>query len=118
VESDFAIVHLSSDLAAALGVERRVLVEALEMTGGAVFRGLYSRWKQRGRTFMPEQAITVPDEHHAALEELFVAARRLRPTDDAATVREADYQHAKARVYGRVDHARNPGGYKRTGGYR
>ena len=119
MESDFAIVDLPAALAAALGIERRaVLVEALEMTGAAVFRRLYVRWTQYGRTFVPEQSIPVPDKHHAALEALFVAARRLRSTDDAETIREADYQHTKARVYGRIGHARNPGGYGRTGGYR
>jgi hypothetical protein len=120
MDSDFAIVDLTPDLAAALGITRKtVLVEALAMTGAAVVRGVYVRWEQHGRTFIPEQSIEVPREHEAALESLFCKARRLRPTDDAATIREADYQHAKApRFFGRVSHKQNPGGYRRTGGHR
>lgn len=119
MDSTYAIVDLPADFAAALGIDRRtVLVEAVEMTGAAILCGVYVRWTQAGKVFIPEQPATVPREHEAAIEALFVKARRLRPTDDAATVRDADYEHAKAHVYGRVSHKRNPGGYRRTGGHR
>ena len=120
MDSTYAIVDLPADLAAALGIDRRtVLVEAVEMTGAAILCGVYVRWTQAGKVFIPEQPATVPREHEATLEALFCEARRLRPTDDATTVRDADYEHSKApRVYGRVSHKRNPGGYRRTGGHR
>ena len=120
MESDFAIVDLPASLAAALKVQRKtVLVEALAMTGAAVVRGVYVRWTQVGKVFIPEQPATVPREHEGTLEALFCEARRLRPTDDATTVRDADYEHSKApHVYGRVEHSRNPIGRRAAGRYK
>ena len=120
MESDFAIVDLPASLAAALKVQRKtVLVEALAMTGAAVVRGVYVRWTQVGKVFIPEQPVAVPREHEATLEALFCEARRLRPTDDATTVRDADYEHSKApHVYGRVEHSRNPIGRRAAGRYK
>lgn len=118
MDSEYQLVTLPADLAAAIGHER-IFVEALELTGGALFRGAYGSVKRVGSVLTGVVPIEVPREHEAALEALFCEARRLRPTDDAATIHEADYQHAKApHVYGRVSHKQNPGGYRRTGGHR
>ena len=118
MDSEYQLVTLPADLAAAIGHER-IFVEALELTGGALFRGAYGRVKRVDGVLTGVVPIEVPREHEAVLEALFCEARRLRPTDDAATIREADYQHAKApHVYGRVSHKQNPGGYRRTGGHR
>lgn len=118
MDSEYQLVKLPADLAAAIGHER-IFVEALEMTGAAMFRGAYAGVKRVGDGLVGMGPIDVPREHEAALEALFCEARRLRVTDDADTIREADYRHSKApRVYGHVSHKQNPGGHRRTGGYR
>lgn len=118
MDSEYQLVTLPADLAAAIGHER-IFVEALELTGGALFRGAYAGAKRVGGVLVGMGPIDVPREHEAALEALFCKARRLRPTDDADTIREADYRHAKApRVYGRVEHSRNPIGRRGAGRYR
>lgn len=115
MDSEYQLVTLPPNLAAALG-RKQIVIEALELTGGALFRGAYRGLKRVDGGMVGVGPIEVPSEHVEALEALFVAARRLRSTDDAATIREADYQHSKApRVYGRVPHKQNPGGYRRVG---
>lgn len=92
--ADFAIVAPPPDLADALGVER-VLVEAVEMHGDALFRGAYRTWEKVSRSFVPGEAIPVTREQEDALVHLFCEARRLQATDDVTAIRDADYRHSR-----------------------
>jgi hypothetical protein len=79
-----------------------VLVVAVEMHGGAIFRGAASAWTKRGTEYsVPADAwLEVDRELSEKLSQLFVEARRLRATDIEQTIRDADHEHA-AREWGR-----------------
>lgn len=110
MDSDFAIVTLPPGLAAVFGTER-LLIEAVALSGDAILRGAYRTWSGKGGAYAVGETAYVAPEHVTALEALFTAAMRLKSTDDADTIREADYRHAKVREYGRgVTHSRNPVG--------
>lgn len=75
MESDYQLVTLSPELAAALGHER-LFVEAVELAGGAIFRGAWMGMRGEGTTMVPQGRVDVPREHEAALEQLFAEACR------------------------------------------
>lgn len=115
MDSDFAIVTLPPDLAAVFGTER-LLIEALSLAGDAILRGAYRTWSGKRGAYAPGETAYVAPEHVPALEALFTAAMRLKATDDADTIRVADYQHAKRRERGMgpILNSKNPGGYRRA----
>lgn len=116
MESDFAVVTLPPELAAHYGP--RLLVEALAMTGAAVFRGAYRTWNRTGKVYAPGEPVAVAKEHRAALEEAFVEALRLQATDDAVTINDTVSKHA-ARAWGRgITMSRNPVGMRHFRGFR
>ena len=108
------VIHIET---ATLAQELRaikVLMEAVPLAGGAIFRGAWRSWSDENGVLVGRDEIFPDAETQAAMEALFTKAMRSKATDDAATIREADYQHSKAHNYGRnVRHARNTGGYRR-----
>ena len=107
------VITLPPDLAAALGAEK-ILMEAVPLAGDAIFRGTWRSWSDENGVLVGRDEIFPDADTQRALEALFTKAMKSKATDDAAMIREADYQHSKAHNYGRnVRHARNTGGYRR-----
>lgn len=99
-----AVLELPEELAAVAGA-RRVLAHEHDLFDVyAAFEEALGGYEAGARL----RCFTV--EQETAVFDLFRATRRLRVTDDAATVRDADSRHA-ARSWGRdVRHSRNPVG--------
>lgn len=90
MQSDFAVVSLAGhEEIARLCVADAILVEAVELHGGALFVAAAREWTMRdGRHDVPQGAwLVVPEKHQATLEMLFVAARK--------QARGADYSDAR-----------------------
>ena len=100
MDSEFAIVTLSADLAVSLGA-KRVLIEALAMHGCAALRGVYTDWVELHDGYYGTVAVCPTQAQEAALEALFVAAHGLSGGDDVVTVRDADAANTKAKREGR-----------------
>lgn len=93
MDSDYAIVTPSPDLAAALG-SPRVMVEALELCGDAIFRGAYVPNGDE-----PGEKIAVTPEQAAQLIRLFCEVRRVKVTDDLLLMTVRHYKDRSAGRY-------------------
>lgn len=90
MQSDFAVVSLAGhEEIARLCAADCILVEAVELHGGALFVAAAREWTTRdGRYDVPQGAwLTVPEKHQATLEVLFVEARKQARGPDYHDVR-------------------------------
>jgi len=90
LHSDFAIVTLPAELAACCGAEQ-VLVEAVELDGGAIFVGAARTWTERDGQFevAPGAWLDVPEQHRGEIERLFVEVRKPAATASYETIRHS-----------------------------
>jgi len=87
--SDFAIVTLSAELAATLDCPRRVLIEAVELQGGAILQGFAAYWTERADGFEVAAWRDVPEQHRAEMERLFVETRKPGDGERYETIRHS-----------------------------
>lgn len=117
--TDMLVIQLPPDLAGVFGASA-LLMEAVPLTGSAIFRGAWRSWRDEDGALYGRDEVYPDETQQTALEALFVAAMGSKATDDAGTIREADYQHSKTREYGRgVKHSENRAGrwsYRRSKG--